>query len=74
MQPDGLFPRDPEPTAANLADLGELVRDSGAEIGLAVDPDVDRLALVDETGKALGEDLTLALAAATVLRRTPGPS
>ncbi|HIC52503.1 MAG TPA: phosphoglucosamine mutase, partial [Gemmatimonadetes bacterium] len=34
MQPDGLFPRDPEPTAANLADLGELVRDSGAEIGL----------------------------------------
>jgi len=73
MQPDGLFPRDPEPTAANLADLGELVRDSGAEIGLAVDPDVDRLALVDETGKALGEDLTLALAAATVLRRTPGP-
>ena len=73
MQPDGLFPRDPEPTAANLADLGELVRDSGAEIGLAVDPDVDRLALVDETGTALGEDLTLALAAATVLRRTPGP-
>jgi len=37
-----------------------------------VDPDVDRLALVDETGNPLGEDLTLALAAATVLRRTPG--
>jgi phosphomannomutase len=73
MSPDGLFPRDPEPTAANLGDLGALVRDSGAEIGLAVDPDVDRLALVDETGSPLGEDLTLALAAATVLRRTPGP-
>ena len=73
MNPDGLFPRDPEPTAANLGDLGALVRDSGAEIGLAVDPDVDRLALADETGGAMGEDLTLALAAATVLRRTPGP-
>ena len=72
MIPDGLFPRDPEPTAANLSDLGALVRDSGAEIGLAVDPDVDRLALVDETGNPLGEDLTLALAAAIVLRRTPG--
>ncbi len=73
MKPDGFFPRDPEPTAANLGDLGALVRDSGAEIGLAVDPDVDRLALVDETGGAMGEDLTLALAAATVLGRTPGP-
>ena len=72
MVPDGLFPRDPEPTAANLGDLGALVRESGAEIGLAVDPDVDRLALVDETGVALGEDLTLALSAAAVLERTPG--
>ena len=73
MKPDGLFPRDPEPTAANLGDLGALVRDSGADIGLAVDPDVDRLALVDETGAPMGEDLTLALAAAVVLGRTPGP-
>lgn len=73
MKPDGLFPRDPEPTAANLEGLGDLVRESGADIGLAVDPDADRLSLVDETGAALGEDLTLALAAAAVLRRTPGP-
>jgi phosphomannomutase len=73
MEPDGLFPRDPEPTAANLAALGDLVRSAGADIGLAVDPDVDRLSLVDETGEAMGEDLTLALAAAAVLRRTPGP-
>jgi len=73
MDPDGLFPRDPEPTAANLADLGALVRESGADIGLAIDPDADRLSLVDETGRPLGEDLTLALAAHTVLRRTPGP-
>ncbi len=73
MEPDGRFPRDPEPVAANLGELAKLVRDSGAAIGLAVDPDVDRLSLVDETGTPLGEDLTLALAAAAVLRRTPGP-
>jgi len=73
LEPDGRFPRDPEPIAANLADLGALVRESGARIGLAIDPDADRLSLVDETGRALGEDLTLALAVAAVLRRTPGP-
>ncbi len=72
-EPDGFFPRDPEPTAEHLAELGELVRESGADIGLAVDPDVDRLSLVDEKGTPLGEDLTLALAAAVVLRETPGP-
>ena len=73
MEPDGLFPRDPEPTAANLSALGDLVRESGAVAGMAIDPDADRLSLVDEAGQALGEDLTLALAAATVLSRTPGP-
>lgn len=72
MEPDGLFPRDPEPTAANLADLGRLVRESGAAVGMALDPDADRLSLVDETGAPLGEDYTLALACAAVLRRTPG--
>lgn len=73
MEPDGLFPRDPEPTAANLTGLAELVAQSGAAIGLALDPDVDRLALVDETGHPMGEDLTLALAAAAVLERSTGP-
>ncbi len=73
MEPDGLFPRDPEPTAANLAALGDLVRETGSDVGIAIDPDADRLSLVDETGTALGEDLTLALAAAAVLSRTPGP-
>lgn len=73
MEPDGWFPRDPEPTAANLADLGALVRESGASIGLAIDPDADRLSLVDESGRPMGEDLTLALAAAAVLAKTPGP-
>ncbi len=73
LEGDGRFPRDPEPTAENLKDLSELVRAGGADLGLAVDPDVDRLSLVDGDGVPLGEDLTLAVAAAAVLRRTPGP-
>jgi phosphomannomutase len=72
LEPDGRFPRDPEPTAANLAELGALVRDAAAEVGFAVDPDVDRLSLVAEDGVPLGEDLTLALCADVVLRRTAG--
>lgn len=71
-EPDGLFPRDPEPTAANLSDLATLVRESGSDVGLAVDPDGDRLSLVDETGGAIGEDYTLAFASAAVLERASG--
>jgi phosphomannomutase len=73
MTADGLFPRDPEPTAANLQQLAALVLESGADIGLAIDPDADRLSLVDERGRPMGEDLTLALAASAVLKKTPGP-
>src|SRR5215212_136997 len=72
LETDGLFPRAPEPVAENLGDLEKLVRDSGAEIGFAVDPDVDRLALVSDEGKAIGEDYTLALAAKVVLRHRDG--
>ena len=72
MEMDGLFPRDPEPTAENLAEFADFVRGERADIGLAVDPDVDRLSLVNENGVPLGEDLTLALASAVVLRRTAG--
>ena len=64
---DGRFPRAPEPTPENLTDLGQLVRESGADLGMAVDPDVDRLALVDEKGRAIGEDYTLAFAVRAVL-------
>ena len=71
-EPHGRFPRDPEPTAENLTALCETVRADGADLGLAVDPDVDRLSLVDADGVPLGEDLTLALASAVVLRREPG--
>jgi phosphomannomutase len=72
MEPDGRFPRPPEPTAENLGELRKLVEDSHCDIGMAVDPDVDRLALVSEEGVAIGEDYTLALAAKVVLRHRPG--
>jgi phosphomannomutase len=73
LEPDGRFPRSPEPVAENLHELERLVLESGSEIGMAVDPDVDRLALVSEKGEAIGEDYTLALASRVVLRHRSGP-
>ena len=73
LEPDGRFPHPPEPIPENLRDLEQLVLDAKADIGLAVDPDVDRLALVSEEGRAIGEDYTLALAAKLVLRHRKGP-
>jgi phosphomannomutase len=67
LETDGRFPRPPEPLPENLGDLSRLVKESGAAIGLAVDPDVDRLALVDERGEPIGEDYTLALAVRAML-------
>ena len=73
MEPDGRFPRAPEPVAENLKDLEEAVRHAKADVGFAVDPDVDRLALVSDAGKAIGEDYTLALASMLVLGHRKGP-
>ncbi len=64
---DGDFYRDPEPRAENIAELGEKVKSEKADIGFALDPDADRLALVDETGTPLSEEYTLALAVDQVL-------
>jgi phosphomannomutase len=68
----GLFPHDPEPTPAHLVELCQSVKETGADIGFAVDPDVDRLALVDGSGTALSEEMTLALATNFLLGKTPG--
>jgi phosphomannomutase len=73
LEPHGRFHRPPEPVAENLSELCDLVRRTGAVIGFATDPDVDRLALVDDTGRAIGEDYTLALACKVVLARQKGP-
>jgi phosphomannomutase len=73
MEADGRFHRPPEPVAENLGELSALVKNTGADVGFATDPDVDRLALVGEDGRPLGEDYTLALAARTVLRHRRGP-
>jgi phosphomannomutase len=73
LEPDGRFPREPEPVADNLGELESLVRQSGADIGMATDPDSDRLSLVSGDGRAIGEDFTLALAATLVLQHVPGP-
>jgi phosphomannomutase len=67
LEADGRFPRPPEPVPENLGELGTAVREQGADLGVAVDPDVDRLALVDETGRPIGEDYTLAFAVRAVL-------
>lgn len=70
LETDGRFPRAPEPVPEHLGELAALVRDSGADVGFAVDPDVDRLAIVDETGVPIGEDYTLAFAVRAVLGGT----
>src|SRR5437870_1898450 len=67
LETDGLFPRPPEPVPENLKALSALVRRTKADVGIAVDPDVDRLAIVDERGQAIGEDYTLAFAVRAVL-------
>ncbi|MYA32602.1 MAG: phosphoglucosamine mutase [Gemmatimonadales bacterium] len=73
LEPDGRFPRPPEPLVENLGKLSERVEEVRADIGFAVDPDVDRLALVDENGRPVGEDWTLALAVELVAAREPAP-
>ena len=67
LETDGRFPRSPEPVPENLGGLSTLVTRAGAALGIAVDPDVDRLAIVDETGTPIGEDYTLAFAVRAVL-------
>ncbi len=73
LETDGCFTRAPEPVPANLGPLGDLVSSSSADLGIAVDPDVDRLALVDGSGRPIGEDYTLAFAVQAILRQRRGP-
>ncbi len=71
-EPNGHFPHNPEPLKEHLGDLSALVVESGADFGLVVDPDVDRLAFMDENGAMFGEEYTLVACADYVLSKTPG--
>jgi phosphomannomutase len=71
-EPTGRFSHAPEPLPEHLEQLACAVRKARADIGFATDPDVDRLAVVDELGRPLGEESTLALAVQFVLKRRPG--
>ena len=71
--PDGRFTRELEPLPQALGALGSAVRETGADFGVALDPDADRAALVDAAGEPLGEEYTLALGTRVVLRRRKGP-
>ncbi|WP_406700111.1 phosphoglucosamine mutase [Singulisphaera sp. Ch08] len=71
--PDGRYDHPPEPTEANLQAFSAIVPATGAVVGFAQDPDADRLALVDESGRYIGEELTLALAVSRRLAQVRGP-
>ena len=70
--PTGEFPHNPEPLKEHLGDLMKMVVDERADFGIVVDPDVDRLAFVDENGGMFGEEYTLVAVADYVLQHTPG--
>jgi len=71
-EPSGNFPHNPEPLKNNLKDLSNKVIETGADMGIAVDPDVDRLVFMCENGELFGEENTLVACSDYVLSKTPG--
>ncbi|PCJ83406.1 MAG: phosphoglucosamine mutase [Flavobacteriales bacterium] len=71
-EPTGDFPHNPEPLPENLTEISTLIKEKGADVGIVVDPDVDRLALVCENGKMFGEEYTLVAVADYVLQQQKG--
>lgn len=71
-EPNGHFPHNPEPLKEHLTDLSEMVVKEHADFGIVVDPDVDRLAFMDEKGEMFGEEYTLVACADYVLSREKG--
>lgn len=72
--PTGEFPHNPEPLPEHLEDLSAKVIETNSDLGITVDPDVDRLAMVCEDGSMFGEEYTLVAVADYVLSKTPGPT
>src|SRR5262249_53020733 len=73
VQTDGRFEHEPEPIPENLTTVSPMVADSKSNVGFVLDPDADRLAIFDETGRFIGEELTLALAVKYRLGQQRGP-
>ena len=71
-EPTGHFAHNPEPIPQNLTQISDLMREGKADLGIVVDPDVDRLALICENGDMFGEEYTLVSVADYVLQHTPG--
>ena len=71
-EPTGQFPHNPEPLPENLTAISDKIKEVGADLGIVVDPDVDRLAFVDENGNMFGEEYTLVAVADYVLENTKG--
>ncbi len=70
--PTGIFPHNPEPLPEHLSEISKMVKKGKYDLGIVVDPDVDRLALIQEDGKPFGEEYTLVAVAAYVLSRKKG--
>ncbi len=70
--PNGIFPHNPEPLPAHLTELSDTVKEKGCHLGITTDPDVDRLAFVNEDGTMFGEEYTLVAVADYVLSQKPG--
>jgi phosphomannomutase len=71
-EPNGHFPHNPEPLPEHLSEISDVVRKEGADVGFVVDPDVDRLAMINEDGTMFGEEYTLVAVSDYVLSKTPG--
>ncbi|HEY9123543.1 MAG TPA: phosphoglucosamine mutase [Bacteroidales bacterium] len=70
--PDGQFPHNPEPLPEHLTEISALVKDKKANLGFVVDPDVDRLAIINEDGSMFGEEYSLVAVSEYILSKTPG--
>ncbi|MEO9804822.1 MAG: phosphoglucosamine mutase [Reichenbachiella sp.] len=71
-EPTGHFPHNPEPLPEHLTDICDTIKKGNFDVGFVVDPDVDRLAIIDENGTFIGEEYTLVLVGDYVLSQTPG--
>lgn len=71
-EPTGHFPHNPEPLPEHLTELSDKIRETGADLGITVDPDVDRLALVNEDGSMFGEEYTLVAVSEYILTKRKG--